>query len=130
MGSAPYIGAIDVLISQISSLPHYSPSLSPTIQQATENRAAAWERGESLATLSKKKLRTHTKYKSIPAAVPYKFSCKLGLFMPSHLLHCTKHKHYRQRGGFYGSADDVSFYVVSGKQLRLCLGTIHKDMYL
>ena len=73
-------------------------------QQEVRRQSEKDSTQSTLWILSPRKLHTHTKYKSIPAGATYwayKFSCKYGLFMPSHPPHCTKHKYYtqyRQRG--------------------------------
>ena len=68
-------------------------------QQEVRGQSEKESTQSTLWILYPRKLHTHMKYKSIPAAATYwayKFSCKYGLFMPSRLPHCTKHKYYTQ----------------------------------
>ena len=79
-----------------------------TTQQATETQVAAWEWSYTVTLwlLSPRKsciptwnIRVSQQLQLINS---YKFSCKSGLFMPSHPPHCTKQKYYtqyRQKGG-------------------------------
>ena len=75
--------------------------LSLTIQQAIESQVVGWERGftvYSLVTLSKKKLHTHMKYKSISAMATWQIQL---LLMPSHPPHYTEQKYYRQKVAYF-----------------------------
>ena len=66
--------------------------LSLTIQQTTERQPEEEATQSTLWILSPRKVAYTHKVKSIPEAATYwayKFSCKCGLFMPSHLPHCT-----------------------------------------
>ena len=92
----------------LSSLIPMHAQLSVTYHSASNRKRGGSLRKSPHSLLSgysiQEKLHTHMKYKSIPAAATYwgyKFSCKYGLFMPSHLPHYAKHKYYtqyRQRG--------------------------------